>query len=131
MNVQTPVKPFSRNQLASGLDRVFKPKSVAVIGAFPTFGKWAQLILTNIVTGGFQGKIFPVNPKEKVMCGPPVHSRIQDIPEPVDLAFITTPAKTVPAIPEACGGKGIRGVVLITSGFGDTDGAGTRSPFQS
>lgn len=108
----------------SRLDAVFSPKSVAVIGASSTFGKWGQFILTNIMAGGFKGKIFPVNPKQKVMYGLPVYEHITDVVEPVDLAFITTPAKMVPGILEACGAKGVKGVVLITSGFSETDEAG-------
>ena len=111
---------------SSGLDAVFDPKSVAVIGASSTFGKWGQIILSNIVAGKFQGKIFPVNPKEKIICGLPVYKHIYDIAEPVDLAFITTPAKTIPGILKECGKKRIKGVVLITSGFSETDEAGKK-----
>ena len=111
-------------QLPSSLDAGFSPKSVAVIGASSTFGKWGQFILSNIMAGGFKGKIFPVNPKKKMMYGLPVYAHITDVVENVDLAFITTPAKTVPGILKACGAKGVKGVVLITSGFSETDEAG-------
>jgi len=106
------------------LDRVFSPASVAVIGASSSFGKWGQLIASNIVAGGFQGTIYPVNPREENICGLPVFRDIRDVPGPVDLAFITTPAPIVPAILNACGDKGIAGIVLITSGFSETDDAG-------
>jgi acyl-CoA synthetase (NDP forming) len=119
-------KLVNRPTHALNLDAVFNPRSVAVIGASETFGKWGQFILTNIIAGGYQGKIFPVNPKKKEIFGLAAFGSILDIPEPVDLAFITTPAKTVPAILEECGDKGIKGVVLITSGFSETDEAGKR-----
>ncbi len=106
------------------LDAVFDPTSVSVIGASTEFGKWGQFILSNIVAGGFEGKIFPVNPRRREIFGLPVFGSVLDIPDPVDLAFITTPAKTVPGILEQCGEKGVRGVVLITSGFSETDEAG-------
>jgi acyl-CoA synthetase (NDP forming) len=112
------------NNFVSGLDAVFRPRSVAVIGASTTFLKWGQMILSNILAGHFKGNVFPVNPKEKVMYGLPAYGRIQDIPGAVDLAFIMTPAKTVPGILEACGEKGVKGVVLISSGFSETDEAG-------
>ena len=115
---------MNTDSFTSSLDAVFSPKSVAVIGASSTFGKWGQFILSNIMAGGFKGKIFPVNPKERVMYGLPVYAHITDVPEPVDLALITTPAKTVPGIVEECGTKGVKGVVLITSGFSETDEAG-------
>lgn len=106
------------------LKRVFQPTSVAVIGASATFAKWGQLILTSIVAGDFEGKIFPVNPKATEMCGLKAYPRVEDIPDEVDLAFITTPAKTVPEILHSCGNKGIKGVVVITSGFSETDETG-------
>jgi acyl-CoA synthetase (NDP forming) len=108
----------------ANLGAVFNPESVAIIGASATFGKWGQLILSNIVAGRFEGKIFPVNPKEKEISGLPVYKRLRDIPDAVDLAFITTPARTIPGILEECVEKGLKGVVLITSGFGETDEAG-------
>jgi acyl-CoA synthetase (NDP forming) len=103
---------------------IFSPKTVAVIGASSTFGKWGQLILSNIMAGDFEGKIFPVNPREKSICGLPAYRRLSDIPEPVDLAFVTTPAGTIQGIIEECGEKGVKGLVLITSGFSETDEAG-------
>ena len=108
------------NDYPLNLDAVFNPESITIIGASSTFGKWGQLILSNILAGGYQGKIFPVNPKQKKMFGLPVFGRILDVPDPVDLAFITTPAKTVPEILQQCGDKGVKGVVLITSGFRET-----------
>jgi acyl-CoA synthetase (NDP forming) len=107
-------------------DTIFSPQSIALIGASTTFAKWGQLILSNMVAGGFQGGISPVNPREETMYGLPVFRRVQDIPGVVDLAFITTPAATVPAILEACGEKGVKGVVLITSGFSETGEPGVR-----
>ncbi|HUT70036.1 MAG TPA: CoA-binding protein [Desulfatiglandales bacterium] len=124
MNEQASVNNPRYFDIGAGLEAIFNPSSVAVIGASSTFGKWGQLILTNIVAGNFQGRIYPVNPKEKVMCGLPAFSRISDIPDPVDVAFVTTPAQTLPAILEACGDHGVKGVVVITSGFGETDEAG-------
>ncbi len=109
---------------ATGLNAVFNPKSVAIVGASSTFGKWGQLIISNIVAGDFRGKVFPVNPKDELICGLPVYKSVLDIPEPVDLVFITTPAKTVTGILDECGEKGVKGVVLITSGFSETDEAG-------
>ena len=116
--------PVGTPDALSGLDVGLAPQSVAVIGASSTFGKWGQLILSNIVAGDFPGKVFPVNPKDKVICGLPVYRDIRDIPDAVDLAFITTPASTVAGILEACGEKGVSGVVVITSGFSETDDKG-------
>ena len=126
MNMETLLKSPVPDKVTPGLDPIFNPGAVAVIGASSTFGKWGQLILSNIVAGDFQGKVFPVNPKGKLLCDLPVYGRIQDIPEAVDLAFITAPANTVPSILEACGEKGVKGIILITSGFSETDEVGKR-----
>ncbi|MFC1883379.1 acetate--CoA ligase family protein [Thermodesulfobacteriota bacterium] len=114
------------SEIRKGLDVVFNPGSVAVIGASNKFGKWGQLILSNIVAGGYKGKIFPVNPGGGTFFGLPVFKDILNIPEAIDLAFITTPANTIPEVLEACGKKGIKGVVLITSGFSETGGEGDK-----
>ena len=115
---------MSEGPASKGLDTVFNPSSVAVIGASSKFGKWGQRVLANIVSGEFKGRIYPVNPREKTLCGLPVYRRVQDIPEKVDLAFVCTPANTVPAVLEACAEKGIKGIVAITSGFRETDATG-------
>lgn len=110
--------------LSSRLATVLNPKSVAVVGASSTFGKWGQLILSNIVAGRFQGPIYPVNPKNQTIFGLPVYQSILETPDPPDLAFITTPASTTAAILDDCAKKGVKGVVLITSGFSESDQAG-------
>jgi len=117
---------MTTDNFTSNFDAIFNPKAVAVIGASSTFGKWGQLILSNIIAGNFGGKIFPVNPKEKSIFGLTAYSRLLDIPEKIDLAFVATPARAIPGILEECGEKGVRGVVLITSGFSETDEAGKR-----
>lgn len=109
-----------------GVNAVLDPRSVAVIGASSTFGKWGQLIMSNIVAGRFQGKVFPVNPGKETVYGLPAYEDIRNIPDDVDLAFITIPSETVPAILEACGEKGVKAVVLITSGYREIGEEGRR-----
>ncbi len=106
--------------LSITLDHVFNPKSIAMIGASASFGKWGQMILSNIVAGRFPGNIYPVNPRENKIFGIPAYQRVQDIPEPADLAIITTPADTVLSVIEDCGQRGIRTAVVVTSGFSET-----------
>lgn len=107
-------------------DAIFSPRSVAVIGASTAFAKWGQMILSNIVAGKYPGAVFPVNPKGGSMFGLTTYTQVQEIPEPVDLAIITTPAETVPAVLKACGQKGVQGAVVITSGFSETDDTGRK-----
>jgi acyl-CoA synthetase (NDP forming) len=106
------------------LDPVFRPRSVAVVGASASFAKWGQMVFSNIVSGQFGGRVFPVNPREEVIFGLRVYRRIQDIPEPVDLAIICTPAETVLEVLGGCAEKGVKAVVVITSGFSETGEAG-------
>jgi len=113
-----------KNHLIACLNAIFHPRSIALVGASNTFGKWGQFIASNIIAGGYKGRLFPVNPGHKEMFGLPVFARIADIPESVDLAFVITPAKTVPGVLDECGDKGVKGAVVITSGFGETDQAG-------
>jgi acyl-CoA synthetase (NDP forming) len=116
--------PPISNAISKSLDRVFNPKSVAMIGASASFGKWGQMIFSNLVAGGFPGKIYAVNSREKSIYGIPVYQRVQDIPEPVDLAIITTPADTVLSILESCGQRRIKAAVVVTSGFSETGAEG-------
>ena len=116
--------PSRSNPLSMSLDHVFNPKSIAMIGASASLGKWGQMIFSNIVAGRFPGKIYPVNPREKTIFGIPVYQRVQDIPEPVDLAIITTPADTVLSVVGDCGQRGIKSAVVVTSGFSETGAEG-------
>jgi len=84
------------------------------------------MILSNIMAADFQGKVFPVNPKEETIYGLPVFRKVSEIPEAVDLAFITTPAEAVPEIVKDCGKKAVKAVVIISSGFGETGEEGRR-----
>lgn len=113
-------------ELLSDFKNIFYPGNVAVIGASTTFGKWGQVIIANIIAGGFKGGVFPVNPKGGKMFGLDVFSSVTDISDAVDLAFITTPAQTVPGLLEELGEKGVKGAVIITSGFSETDAAGKK-----
>ena len=115
-----------RNNGPLDLEAIFNPNSVAIIGASAKFGKWGQRILVNVVSGGYKGRIYPINPTEANLCGLPVYKGIQDIPEAVDVAFICTPAKTVPSILKTCAESKVKGIVAITSGFRETDAAGKR-----
>jgi acyl-CoA synthetase (NDP forming) len=116
--------PNRMTEMMSTLENIFCPENVALVGASGTFGKWGQVILANITAGGFKGRIFPVNPKGGKIFGLEAFTSVADIPHAVDLAFITTPAETVPGLLEELGEKGIKGAVVITSGFSETDVSG-------
>jgi acyl-CoA synthetase (NDP forming) len=108
------------------LDRLFHPKNIAMIGASATFGKWGSIILFNILNGGFDGNVYPVNPKQRSIMELTCYPTVGDIPEPVDLAMITTPAKIVPSLIDECGAKGVPYVIVVTSNFSETGPEGAR-----
>ncbi|MEW5723819.1 MAG: acetate--CoA ligase family protein [Thermodesulfobacteriota bacterium] len=99
---------------------LFYPKSVAFVGASGNFRKWGHLIFTNVVAGGFEGGIHLVNAKAPRIAGRPVYKAVTDIPGPVDLAVVTVPAGQVLGLLPEFERKGIKRVILITSGFAET-----------
>lgn len=101
------------------LGRIFHPRSIAFVGASAQFGKWGQRLVANTLGNGFQGKIHLVNPKGGQMFGQKVYHAVTDIPEPVDLGVVTIPAAHVPDLIQQFSDKGIRHMLLITSGFGE------------
>jgi acetyl coenzyme A synthetase (ADP forming)-like protein len=101
------------------LEKLFYPETVAVIGASRKKGKIGNQVLRNLVYGGYECSIYPVNPKARDILGLRSYSSILDVPEEVDLAVIVVPAKVVPKVLEECAEKGVKGVVIISSGFGE------------
>jgi acyl-CoA synthetase (NDP forming) len=108
------------------IEGLFNPKSVAMIGASANPGKWGFIILLNILKGNFKGDVYPINPNEKTILGFKCYASVLDIPGPLDLAVITTPAKVVPSLIEQCGLKGIRYAVVISSDFSETGAQGAK-----
>ncbi len=103
----------------TSLDKLLKPKSVAVVGASSQPGKIGYTVIENLIKGGYQGKIYPINPTATEILGLPVYASISDVPESVDLAVITVPVKFVAGVVEECGKKGIKALSVITSGFSE------------
>ena len=99
------------------LNKLFEPDAVAVFGASDREGAVGNLVFKNMIEGGFKGDVFPVNPKHKKIQGRKSYPDLKSIGKPVDLAVITTPAATVPAIIESCGSYGIRDAIVISAGF--------------
>jgi acetyltransferase len=102
---------------ASKLDKIFKPKSIAVIGASETIGSAGYRIFRNLIGSGYDGVVFPVNNKRESIQGVQAYPTINDVPKVVDLAIIATPASVVCDIVEQCGIRGIKGILIISAGF--------------
>ena len=98
------------------LDPIFKPESVAVVGASRTEGKLGYTVLRNIKEG-FKGRIYPVNPKADEILGLKCYSSIEEIPDRIDLAVILVPHSSVIDAIRSCAKKGARGFVVISGGF--------------
>ena len=77
------------------LNKMFKPDSVAVIGASNTPGKVGYIIIDNIISGGYNGKVYPINPKGGEIQGLKAYENIKDVPEKVDLVIMSIPAAFV------------------------------------
>jgi acyl-CoA synthetase (NDP forming) len=105
-------------------NKFFEPRSVAFLGASNDIRKWGFRILFNIVTGGYTGKIYPVNPKGEPIGKLVVYKNVSDIPETPDLAVIVVPPAGILQSIRECGEKGIRAGVVITAGFAETGKAG-------
>jgi acyl-CoA synthetase (NDP forming) len=108
------------------LDAIFKPRSVALIGASATPGKLGHDILYNLIHGGFGGLIYPVNPKADKLLGLPAYKSIQDISPSPDLVVIIIPAKAVPATLQQCGEAGIKAAIVVTGGFAEAGEEGEK-----
>ncbi len=98
---------------------LFRPRSVAVVGASSTPGKIGYTVLDNMLKAGYSGKIYPINPQATEILGLPVYPDIASVPGEVDAAVIVVPAKFVPQVTEECGKKGVKGLIIITSGFSE------------
>ena len=99
------------------LDRVLNAKSVAIIGASKNKTKRGYQAIKTLLAGGFEGDIYPVNPKEDKILGLNCYKDITQIDAPIDLALITTPAGTIPGILRKCGEKKVAGAIIIAGGF--------------
>lgn len=101
------------------LSSLFHPASIAVLGASERVGSVGHKVMTNLIRNQFQGNLFPVNPKHRTVLKYPCYPSVADIDQKVDLAIITTPAVSVPALLQQCGECGIQSVIIISAGFSE------------
>lgn len=106
------------------LSKIFHPRRIALIGATNRPLSVGQTVLKNLTDNGFEGEVYPVNPRYEELSGYRCYPDVTQLPKPADLAIICTPAATVPALVEQCGESGIRGVVILSAGFGETGSEG-------
>jgi acetyltransferase len=106
------------------LDKIFNPQNVAIVGASDAEGSVGYAIVKNFTQLGYTGKVYFVNIRKPEILGVKTYQTVDQIPEPVDLAIIATPAKTVPDVIEECGRAQVKGVIIVSAGFKETGAAG-------
>ena len=111
---------FERDSLRA----IFAPKSVAVIGATEQQGRVGRTVLWNLISNPFGGTVYPINKRHKQVLGIKAYANVAQVPEPVDLALIVTPAPTVPGIVSECVAAGVKGAIIISAGFKEAGAAG-------
>jgi acetyl coenzyme A synthetase (ADP forming)-like protein len=123
---EAQVRFEAREQIAAmnAVRGMLAPRSVAVIGAGRKRKTIGGEVFHNLMDGGFNGPVYPVNPGAEVVQSVRAYKSILDIPGPVDLAVIVVPAKLALAAARECAQKGVHGMVVITAGFGETGPAG-------
>ena len=101
------------------LNGLLKPKSVAVIGASSTVGKIGHTVVLNLKESKYKGAVYPINPKSEEILGFKCYKSVLDVEGPIDAAILTIPAKFVMTAIDECGKKGVKGLIIITSGFSE------------
>ncbi len=117
-----------REQLAAiaAMEAILRPRSVAVIGASRQRGTVSGELFRNLLEFGFQGPVYPVNRNARVVQSVLAYPSVEDLPEPVDLAVIAVPAEAVAEAADACGRRGVRAIVVVSSGFAEAGPEGRR-----
>ena len=108
------------DDIVRDMNRIMKPKAVAVIGASSEEGKIGNSVMKNLINGGYKGEIYPINPSAPEIMGRKAYKSVKDVPGVIDVAVFAIPAKFVAAALVEVGEKKIAGAVLIPSGFAET-----------
>ena len=108
------------------LTSLFTPRSVALFGASDRTDSVGGVVFKNMLSSGFKGKIYGINPKREIVQGEKAWASLDDIEEHIDLAVVATPSKGIPAIVEACGERGIRMMLILSAGFREIGPEGRR-----
>jgi acyl-CoA synthetase (NDP forming)/RimJ/RimL family protein N-acetyltransferase len=105
---------------ARSVERLLRPSSVAVVGASRSPDSIGHTVLRHVLAGGFTGGVFAVNPNATEVAGVPAYPTVRDVPHDVDLAVVAVPAEEVETVVADCAAKGVRGLVVMSSGFAET-----------
>ena len=108
------------------LEKMFKPNSIAVIGASNKEGKVGNMVIKNLLSCGYRGMVYPINPKEEKIEWLKCYKSVNEIEDVIDLAVITIPAKGVNQAVKECGECKIKNVIILTAGFKEVGGEGVQ-----
>ncbi|MEW8095866.1 MAG: bifunctional acetate--CoA ligase family protein/GNAT family N-acetyltransferase [Candidatus Thiodiazotropha endolucinida] len=108
------------------LTSLFSPKSIAMFGASDRKNSVGEVVFKNLISSGFKGDIYPINLKHEKVQGIKAYKSIEAINKPVELAVVATPAKTIPAIVQACGEHGVKTMIILSAGFRESGTTGRR-----
>jgi acetyl coenzyme A synthetase (ADP forming)-like protein len=117
---KTPRPRPNHDDIVRQMNRIMKPKAVAVIGASAESGKIGNSVMKNLINGGYKGDIYPIHPKADEIMGKKVYKSVKDIPGEVDIAVFAIPASLVAGALIECGEKKVVGAILIPSGYAET-----------
>ena len=110
------------------LERLFSPRSIALVGASPREGSVGRAVLRNLRAGGFSGALALVNPQHREIDGIATVPNIEAIDAALDVVVITTPPETVPQIVAAAAARGVAAAVILTAGLGHGTGRSRKRP---
>ena len=109
---------------ARSIERVLRPRSVAVIGCGRRPGGIGHEVLRNILAGDYQGPVYPVNPRARSVASVPAYPTVAAVPDQIDLAVIAVPQPQVAEVVEQCAAKGVRGLVVVSAGYAEIGAVG-------
>jgi acyl-CoA synthetase (NDP forming)/RimJ/RimL family protein N-acetyltransferase len=113
-----------RRAAARSVARLLRPATVAVVGAGRSPSSIGRAVLRNLLAGGFEGPVYPVNPHARSVQSVPAWASVKEVPDALDLAIVSVPANEVPNVVAECATKRVGGLVVISSGFSERDEAG-------
>jgi acyl-CoA synthetase (NDP forming) len=109
---------------AIAVQALFNPRNITILGASESYDKWGNIIPGNILAGGYEGKLYLVNPKGGEVHGVPVYRSVEEIPDRLDLVMMAIPAEAAEAMLPACGRAGARAAIVISGGFSESSSEG-------
>ena len=118
----TPIRPRTGSLTVPDLDALFRPRSIALVGVSPDRTIIRGRIVEAVTLHGFDGPLHAVSRSHREIAGIPCHPSVEALPGPVELAIVTIPAEHVAATLRACGRRGVKAAIVISSGFGEERG---------